>query len=412
MLSDKSRQTLRTLASKYMEFATAPEQLNTQKLWIALNSGNMQRPMVTIDQIPWHEMDVNGELINTVHDDPYWTEVETRLRRDVYKLTHMPADMVLPPYIMIPRVLRDPDFRECSLPITEHTALTDAGNDIVSHNYINQFESMEDVEKIKFTELCADEQKESALMDEAKSVFEGIAQVKHEGVSLHLGLWDLVSMWMSIEEIYIMLIEEPEILHAVMNRVTTAALGWIEQGNKQALFDTASGMTHCSCTLEAPYPAEPVKGVSGNAWAFSMAQLFTSVAPSVTDEYEVAYMSKLFPHFANIYYGCCERLDDRLDIITKMPNLRKVSCSPWSHKTAFAEKLPKNLIMSQKPNPAMIGADTFDEGVIRADLRETIAAAKNGGVGLELLLKDNSTVKYQPQRLWEFSKIALEEVSR
>ena len=44
---------------------------------------------------------------------------------------------------------------------------------------------------------------------------------------------------------------------------------------------------------------------------------------------------------------------------------------------------------------------------------EAIAqAARDNGLGLELILKDISTVRYEPQRLWTWSRIALEEVSR
>ena len=49
---------------------------------------------------------------------------------------------------------------------------------------------------------------------------------------------------------------------------------------------------------------------------------------------------------------------------------------------------------------------------MRADLRRTIEAARKNGVQLEMILKDISTVRYQPQRLTRFSEIALEEAQR
>ena len=95
-----------------------------------------------------------------------------------------------------------------------------------------------------------------------------------------------------------------------------------------------------------------------------------------------------------------------------MPNIHKISCSPWSDRENFAARLPKKYIMSNKPNPALVGTDTIDYDEIRRDLRRTIDAARQNGVCLELILKDISTVHYQPQRLWEWSRIALEEVCR
>ena len=39
-----------------------------------------------------------------------------------------------------------------------------------------------------------------------------------------------------------------------------------------------------------------------------------------------------------------------------------------------------------------------------------MAAAKRHQLGLEMILKDNSSVHYRPQLLWEFSRMALELV--
>ena len=147
-------------------------------------------------------------------------------------------------------------------------------------------------------------------------------------------------------------------------------------------------------------------------WAFGLAQCFTSVSPAVTEEFEVAYMKRIFPRFGAIYYGCCDRLDDRLDKIAQLPNVRKISCSPWSDRENFARNLDPKYIMSNKPTPAFLAGESVDWDVVRADLRRTVAAAKKNGVRLELILKDLSTVAYDPSRLTRWSEIAHEEVSR
>lgn len=96
-------------------------------------------------------------------------------------------------------------------------------------------------------------------------------------------------------------------------------------------------------------------------------------------------------------------------MIDMMPNIRKISCSPWSDREHFAAVLPKKYIMSNKPNPSYLAGAVFDEDVIRADIRRTIASAKANGLGLELLLKDISTVNNDSLRLWRWSEIAMEE---
>jgi hypothetical protein len=45
---------------------------------------------------------------------------------------------------------------------------------------------------------------------------------------------------------------------------------------------------------------------------------------------------------------------------------------------------------------------------VRADLQETYDACKANNTPLEYTLKDISTVRYDPQRLWEWADIAME----
>ncbi|MGI5957818.1 MAG: hypothetical protein ACOX60_00180 [Massiliimalia sp.] len=411
MLTQKETEILRQLAKQYMEYAVSPAQEETQKLWIAHNTGKGQRPMVLIDQIPWHEMDVDGSLVCQIAD-PYWRGVEQQLRRKIYQYKHMPADMLLPPYMMIPRILKDPNYRAFGIHVEEEITKTDEANDVVSHAYIKQFQTMEDLEKIKPTVLEADSCKEQEAMETAQKIFEGIAPVYWEGISLHCGFWDTISQWQSVEECYYMLLDQPELLHGMMERMTNIALDWIRQGNEQGLFDVASGICHCSHTIRQPLDHRLAQrpGISQNSWAFGLAQLFTSVSPEVTREFELPYMKRIFEQFGDIYYGCCEKLDDRLEILAELPNVRKISCSPWSDPWKFAQMLPEGIIMSNKPNPALVACGNL-EGM-KQELINTMKAAKANGRQLEMILKDNSSVQRHPQRLWEFSKMALELVNQ
>ena len=65
--------------------------------------------------------------------------------------------------------------------------------------------------------------------------------------------------------------------------------------------------------------------------------------------------------------------------------------------------------MSNKPSPAMLAGDSFDEDIVRNDIRRTIEAARKNGVTLEMILKDVSTVRYDTNRLKRFCTIVAEE---
>ena len=405
-ISQKDRDTLRTLAARYMTYALSDRNNEKRELWRALNNMNMQKPMITIAQMSWHELDVDGSLVCTV-ENPYFRGVEWNLRTEIYKWEHLPADMVLNPYIILSRPISNTGFG-----LSTRRLAHDSTGNIQSHLFEDQLEEMEDVEKIKTPVIGIDREAEAEIVATAKDIFDGIAPVKLGGIMLHSGIWDSITFWKGVESCYIDLLDRPELIHAIMDRFTNAFIAQIEQINKLGLYDITSNICHCSHTFSDRLPSadcNPDHPTTYDGWTFTMAQLFTSVSPAINEEFEVPYISKILSRFGSVYYGCCERLDDRIDIIDRMPNIRKISCSPWSDREHFASVLPKKYIMSNKPNPSYLAESTFDEEVVRADFRRTIAAAKANGLGLELLLKDISTVKNDPQRLWRWSEIALEE---
>lgn len=400
----KDREILRELATKYMSYALSDKNNEKRELWRALNNMNMQKPMITIDQMPWEELDVDGSLVLKV-EDPYFRKVEWNLRTELYKWEHLPADMVLNPYIILPRPISNTGFGISTI---------NSDNDIhaKSHLFEDQLQEMEDIEKIKIPELKLNPDREAEILAVAHEIFDGIAPLKWSGLMVHSGLWDQITFWKGVENCYLDLLDRPELIHAILDRYTNAHLAFIKQINELGVYDTVSNICHCSYTFSDRLPSadyNPDHTTTQDGWTCSMAQLFSSVSPQINEEFEIPYMSKLFDCYGSIYYGCCERLDDRLDIIDRMPNIRKISCSPWSDREHFAATLPKKYIMSNKPNPSFLASNSFDEDIVRKDIRRTIKAAKDHGLCLELLLKDISTVKNDPQRLWRWSEIALEE---
>ncbi len=398
---------LRSLAGRYREVAFLPEQAERKKGWERFNTLVRERPRVLIAQIPWNELNPDGCLTNHV-TEPYWQGVETWMLREMYKWEHMRADMVVDPYIKLPLPI---DNSGWGLTPKIKRLRLDQTSDVSSQAMENLIQEPEDLEKIHTPTLTLNEALRDQITETADELFGGIMPWRFTGLVMHLGAWDMIAFWMGVENCYLELMDRPEMMHALMEKLTLGYLDMIEQANRQRLFDTQEHYCHCSQTYR-PDDLKSDFGLSGDAWAFGLAQLFTAVSPKITEEFECAYMKRVFPHFKHIYYGCCDRLDDRMEIVSRLPNVRKISCSPWSNREAFAEKLPKHIIMSNKPSPAMLATESFDEDAIRSDLRRTILAARQNGVQLEMILKDISTVRYHPERLWRFSEIALEECAR
>ena len=407
MLNTRDIEVLRQLAEKYMSYATTAQQDKTRQLWYSLNRRQMEKPMVLIDQICWGE--IQDESLTCVVSDPYWRGVEGSLRRTIYKYEHMKVDMVLPPYIRLQRPIEG-HYGGGAYGLRVEVEIL-GEKDVKSQRFTDILQDEEDLAKIHFGKVIWKKDQEEEIVQTAHMLFDGIAEFRMCGVSMHLGIWDWIASARGVTNCYFDLIDRPEFIHAIMRKFTDCLLDTIDQLNAIKGFDAAYGECHCSCILSDDLPNGANEATSDQAWAFGLAQLFSSVSPEVTEEFEMPYMQEIFPKFGAIYYGCCDRLDDRLNIVDRMPNIRKISCSPWSDREHFAEVLPKKYIMSNKPNPALLATGTFDEEAVRADLRRTMEAAKRYDVPLEMILKDISTVHNDPSRLWRWAEIAAEETA-
>lgn len=108
-----------------------------------------------------------------------------------------------------------------------------------------------------------------------------------------------------------------------------------------------------------------------------------------------------------VYYGCCEPLDNVIDSLKTIPNLRKIGVSPWANVEKCAEKIGSSYVAACKPNPAAV-AGTLDEAAVRKEIERTVNVCTKYGCPFELVLKDISTAGHRPQNLTRWSQLARE----
>jgi hypothetical protein len=143
-----------------------------------------------------------------------------------------------------------------------------------------------------------------------------------------------------------------------------------------------------------------------NSWTYSAAQLFSMVSPEMHDEFDVQYIIPWFERFGLGYYGCCEPDDIKVDVLRKLPNLRKISMSPWVNVELGAEKIGKDFVFSRKPNPSNLAWDIYPEENVIKEFKETLNATQKNGCPVEFILKDITTVRNDPTRLWRWAETA------
>jgi hypothetical protein len=143
-----------------------------------------------------------------------------------------------------------------------------------------------------------------------------------------------------------------------------------------------------------------------DVWTSGMAQILTAVSPRMFKEFEIDYAIRWCERFGLVYYGCCEALDDKMEFVRQIPHLRKISMSSWVDVERGAEQIGRDYVFSRKPNPALVAGDSWDLEPVERDLQDTIERCARHGSPLELILKGISTVRGQPQRLWEWAALA------
>jgi len=80
--------------------------------------------------------------------------------------------------------------------------------------------------------------------------------------------------------------------------------------------------------------------------------------------------------------------------------------SPRADVSCAAEQVGTGLVLSIKPNPAVLAGDVWRPEAAREEVASLLAQAR--GCVVELIMKDVSTVRYEPWRLWEWSRIAVQ----
>ena len=408
-LTEDEKDILRRLGASIAEIAQSPLHEEKVKLWTALNDKKAIRPMVWINEIPWHEMNVDDELtLQCTH--PWARELEDRLRKTIYQWKHMPGDMVVPNYIECPLVIHSTDF---GIIEDVEVAKTDVNNDIVSRKFIVQIQDPEDIEKIKIPKITHLKKATEYSYQAMKEVFDGIIDVKKVGQT-HIWYtpWDYLIRWWGVQEAMMDLVMRPQMVHDIYERMVQAWMVELDQFEEQGLLsldnnNTRIGSGGYGYVSDLPgSDFDPNHVMAKNMWGCANAQIFSSVSPEMHWEFAVEHDLKWLSRFGLTYYGCCEPLDNKAEVLSRIPNLRKVSVSPWCNTKKAVENLGDRYVLSRKPNPAIFATNQFDEAEAERQLTEFLDETE-GKCSVELIMKDISTVKYHPENLWKWEKIAM-----
>ncbi|MFA7637264.1 MAG: hypothetical protein WCX81_05840 [Monoglobales bacterium] len=401
MYTKQDIEILRALAREKAEIAKDPRQAENIKLWSATNDNKMTKPPIYIYQLPWNEMDYEDELtLQTT--DPYLREIELKLRREIYCWKHLPGNMVVTDVFECPIVFHNSGFG-----ISEDVDVvkTDDTSDVASRHFNIQIRGMDDIHKIKEPVITVDHEQTQKNFDLLQEIFGDILKVEKTGIKgVWFAPWDNLIRLTGIEEAMMDLILQPEYIDKLVERYVDVSLIMLERYKELGLWASnndnvcvgSGGYGYCSDLEPADQHRENTP--TSQIWGCGNAQIFSEVSEKMHWDFSLKHELRWLEKFGLTYYGCCEPLQNKMDILQKIPNLRKVSMSPWSKIDKVVDMVGKKYVLSCKPSPAIFAEDTFRPEQAKADILDILTKAN--GASLELIMKDVSTVRYQPQRVW------------
>ncbi len=399
----REREILRHLAGQVAELAARPVEQGKRELWVRHNALQPTRPLVFCDpENGWGEIIPAGRLECSGSLARQW---EFRLRREIYWGTEMLDDRVIEPYFDVAHTYTESDWGMHETKI--------GGQDGGSYRWDAPLKDYADMARLHFPQIVVDEADTARVVEQAQGVLGDLLTVRLKtswwwtcGMT-----WTLVNL-RGLGQIMLDMVDHPDELRQLMAFLRDghlARLDWLEQHSLLSLNNdgTYVGSGGFGWTHELPQPDFTGTVRTRDMWGFAESQETVGVSPAMFAEFVFPYQLPILQRFGLNCYGCCEPLDKRWPLVRQIPRLRRVSVSPWSNLARMAEYLGASYILSLKPNPAYLALEAFDAERIRADLRRDLQLTRNCRV--EVIMKDNHTLRNDPRRAMRWVQIAREE---
>jgi len=414
MIGESDRMILRDLAKRVAEIAALPVQDERRRRWKKHNSLQGDGPMILIfPEGSWREL-LPGSALRCEGRDA--RGIEWQLRSRIYYHEHFRDDTVIEAQWVVGKVVRNSGWglapRRIDSPETRGAWKFDP---VVTEPA--------DLKKLRAPEITWDEAATDEHLAAAQDLLGDILDVKLKGVShVSYHLMSHYTRLRGLAEVMMDMVAEPRWLHEAMAILEAGHHGILRQYVEHNLLDLNNDNTYHSSggngwTDELPADGfDPARVRPRDMWASAESQEMAQVSPEMHAEFVLQYENRLLAPFGLTGYGCCEDLTLKLDDVLAIPNIRRISISPWADVDACAERLGKSCIFSWKPNPAML-VGVFDTDRVREYIAHAIAACGAGGrtrsgCALEIILKDTHTCENRPERFDRWCRIAREQVDR
>ena len=414
MIAAQDRQILRALAAKWRETAELPVMLQRKRLWKAVHDLRAERPVILVETA-WIDGYVADSELRC--QDPFLRTVEKNMRIALRQAEERGDDLVLDPYYRLGWKMRLSDY---GVPVEIHAPMGKEKS--IAYTFSFPIATPEDVDKLRARTFAVDRDTTRQLKETLEDVIGDVLPVvvgNYDPFAYEFDLgefgdlgftgnyffgltWQLYRFIGNAGLLY-WVYDAPEAIHKLMSYLLEDRLRLFDFFEQEGLLDRntdsqMAGPRSYGYVSDLPGPEKHGPVRLKDLWAWAESQESEGISPAMYKEFVLPYLAKLSEKFGLIYYGCCERVDDRLEmIIEAIPNLRSVSVSGWSDLAKTAQILGKKYVYSRKPTPAYISGPHPEWDLLEKDMRETYAAARD--CNLEILFRDVYTTCGDRSRL-------------
>lgn len=402
---------LRRLAERKRHIADDPLNRERRQAWLAHDAGSNSRPMVLAEYCGVQETHSPFAPQLTCQSD--WARNwERSLLAEFYQFDILRDDHVIEPWMSVNWRIQVSNYG-----VQSQVHFGDNAGHLGARRWDPPIQDLDaDFGKLKPRTFAVDRDGTLAEKERLEKVFGDILPVcSRGGFYWTLGLTIVAIDLIGLENLMLYMYDNPAGLHRLMSFLRDDHLAftqWLEREGLYSLNNAndyiGSGSMGYSRDLPQPdsVPGAPVR--RKDLWCLSESQETVGVGPDLFEEFIFPYQLSLAEQFGKCYYGCCEPVNNRWHVLKRMPNLARVSVSPWADEAFMAAACGRQVVYSRKPNPTLISTGTFDDNAIRADLRKTLDTAR--GCRIELIMKDVHTLNNQPERLPRWVQIARETI--
>lgn len=406
-ISSKDRQILRKLAGRVAELAARPIESEKRELWTRHNDGEAGRPLIFCDpENSWMEIIPDRKL---ECENPLARGWEWHFRREIFWGEEMGDDRVIQGAFNLGWVATSTGWGVDAKDILpeQHRG---------AKRWIPPITDLNDLRALRYPRITVDRAKTERLLETARGIFGDLLTVRVRGSWFWtLGLTQTVIRLRGMEQFFMDMVENPEGVHRLMAFLRDGTLQMVEFLEREGLFTLNNEGDYVGSGAFGWTRQLPADGYAGTVrcrdlWCLGESQETVGVSPDMFEEFVFGYQEPLLRRFGLVCYGCCEPIHDRWRSLSRLPNLRRVSVSPWCDRALVTERLGDRAILSIKPNPAMLAMDHFDETMIQRDTRDALEKCR--GASLEFVMKDNHTIRNDPERVKRWCRIVREEIER